>query len=246
MKKRIFLLLLICTLVFAASCGDSGDTSYYVSGDSASAGNVPFAAEEPSEIGVSEITEDTFAAPEYELSDGTVRAFGEEISAAGVDKGELVENGKTYVFTDAELFDSPSAAGISSSAMTAYINPDFLDENGDVRDGVRFLLVDLEIRNNALPSEMGISDLELNYCEQSGEGLSVRSFYPLSDPVYFSNAGAGDAYYHYKLPVGETMSARVGWYVDLTKYDKSSLFLIFNSRIDDLRQYLPLFPSEGE
>ena len=39
-----------------------------------------FAAEEPDEIGVSEITEDTFAAPEYNIQDGAVRAFGEEIS----------------------------------------------------------------------------------------------------------------------------------------------------------------------
>jgi hypothetical protein len=244
MKNIIYFLLIVCALVFTASCGDSGDP-LFVTGDAASAGNVPFAVEEQSKVGVSEITEETFAAPEYELSDGAVRAYGEEISAAGVDKGELVENGKTYVFTDAELFDSPSAAGISSSAITTYIDSDFLDENGNVRDGVRFLLVDLEIRNNALPSEMGISDLELNYCEQRGENLSVRAFYPLPYPVYFSNAGAGDAYYHYTLPVGETMSARVGWYVDLTKYDKSSLFLIFNSRIDDLRQYLPLFPSGG-
>lgn len=257
MKKPIYILLLICVLMLLPSCGRSGERQENrpgFSGNGSEAGDEnsmdkpQFAAEEPEEIGVSEITAETFAAPEYNIPDGTVRAFGEEISAAGVRKGDLVENAMTYSITDAEIFDSSDAAGIDPSAMEAYIDYRFTDENGNLRAGVQFLLVDLTIRNNEMPQELNISSLELTYCEPSQTDLSVRSFYPLAYPAYFSNAGPrqgeySSEYYHYTLPAGESLSVKVGWYVDLTKYDKSALFLIFNSRIETLRQYLPLFPA---
>ena len=194
------------------------------------------------------VTVFTLAAAEYSIQDGAVRAFGEEISAAGVRKGDLVENAMTYIITNAEIFDSSDAAGIDSSKMEEYIDYRFTDENGNLRSEVQFLLVDITIRNNEMPQELNISSLELTYCEPSQTDLSVRSFYPLAYPAYFSNAGPrsgeySSEYYHYTLPVGESLSVKVGWYVDLTEYDKGSLFLIFNSRIETLRQYLPLFPA---
>ena len=240
MKKTIYILILICVLTLLPSCGASGEPQENRPGfsekdsevEAANSMDKPqFAAEEPDEIGVSEITEDTFAAPEYNIQDGAVRAFGEEISAAGVLKGDLVENAMTYIVTNAEIFDSSVAAGIDSSKMEE-----------------QFLLVDITIRNNEMPQELNISSLELTYCEPSQTDLSVRSFYPLAYPAYFSNAGPrsgeySSEYYHYTLPVGESLSVKVGWYVDLTEYDKGSLFLIFNSRIETLRQYLALFPA---
>ena len=123
MKKTIYILILICVLTLLPSCGESGEPQenrpgFSVKGSEAEAANPmdkpQFAAEEPDEIGVSEITEDTFAAPEYNIQDGAVRAFGEEISAAGVLKGDLVENAMTYIVTNAEIFDSSVAAGILS------------------------------------------------------------------------------------------------------------------------------------
>ena len=257
MKKTIYVLILICILMLMPSCRKSSEPQEKKPGFSengSEVGNVSsmdkpqFAAEEPDEIGVSEITEDTFAAPEYNIQDGAVRAFGEEISAAGVLKGDLVENAMTYIITNAEIFDSSDAAGIDSSKMEEYIDYRFTDENGNLRSEVQFLLVDITIRNNEMPQELNISSLELTYCEPSQTDLSVRSFYPLAYPAYFSNAGPrsgeySSEYYHYTLPVGESLSVKVGWYVDLTKYDKSSLFLIFNSRIETLRQYLALFPA---
>lgn len=154
----------------------------------------------------------------------------------------------TYIVTNAEIFDSSVAAGIDSSKMEEYIDYRFTDENGNLRSEVQFLLVDITIRNNEMPQELNISSLELTYCEPSQTDLSVRSFYPLAYPAYFSNAGPrsgeySSEYYHYTLPVGESLSVKVGWYVDLTEYDKGSLFLIFNSRIETLRQYLALFPA---
>ena len=257
MKKPIYILLLICALTLLPSCGKSREPQGNNSGfreNGAEAGSAnsmdkpPFAAEKPDETGVSEITEDTFAAPEYSIQDGAVRAFGEEISAAGVLKGDLVENAMTYIITNAEIFDSSDAAGIDLSKMEEYIDYRFTDENGNLRSEVQFLLVDITIRNNEMPQELNISSLELTYCEPSQTDLSVRSFYPLAYPAYFSNAGPrsgeySSEYYHYTLPAGESLSVKVGWYVDLTEYDKGSLFLIFNSRIETLRQYLPLFPA---
>ena len=245
MKKTIYILILICVLTLLPSCGESGELQENRPGfsekdseaEAANSMDKPqFAAEEPDEIGVSEITEDTFAAPEYNIQDGAVRAFGEEISAAGVLKGDLVENAMTYIVTNAEIFDSSVAAGIDSSKMEEYIDYRFTDENGNLRSEVQFLLVDITIRNNEMPQELNISSLELT------------SFYPLAYPAYFSNAGPrsgeySSEYYHYTLPAGESLSVKVGWYIDLTKYDKSSLFLIFNSRIETLRQYLALFPA---
>ena len=241
MKKTIYILILICVLTLLPSCGESGEPQenrpgFSEKGSEAEAANPmdkpQFAAEEPDEIGVSEITEDTFAAPEYNIQDGAVRAFGEEISAAGVLKGDLVENAMTYIVTNAEIFDSSVAAGIDSSKMEEYIDYRFTDENGNLRSEVQFLLVDITIRNNEMPQELNISSLELTYCEPSQTDLSG----PRSGEY-------SSEYYHYTLPVGESLSVKVGWYVDLTKYDKSSLFLIFNSRIETLRQYLPLFPA---
>lgn len=255
MKKPIYVLILICVLMLMPSCGKSSEPQENKpgvsekgseTGDANPMGKPQFAAEEADEAGVSEITEDTFAAPEYSIQDGAVRAFGEEISAAGVLKGDLVENAMTYIITNAEIFDSSDAAGIDSSKMEEYIDYRFTDENGNLRAGVQFLLVDITIRNNEMPQELNISSLELTYCEPSQTDLSARSFYPLAYPAYFSNAGPrsgeySSEYYHYTLPAGESLSVKVGWYVDLTEYDKSSLFLIFNSRIETLRQYLPLF-----
>ena len=243
MKKLMYLLLLLCAMTLLPSCGKRPEAA-----DAAPADKPQFAVEEADERGVSEITEDTFAPPEYNIQDGAVRAFGEEISAAGVYKGELVENAMTYIVTNAEIFDSPEAAGIRPSMMESFIDSRFTDENGKLRDEIQFLLADLTIRNNELPEELNISSLELMYCEQSRTELSVRAFYPLPYPVYFSNAGSREGeysseYYHYTLPAGESLSVRVGWYVDLTQYDKSSLFLIFNSRIETLRLYVPLFPA---
>ena len=157
MKKTIYILILICVLTLLPSCGESGEPQenrpgFSEKGSEAEAANPmdkpQFAAEEPDEIGVSEITEDTFAAPEYNIQDGAVRAFGEEISAAGVLKGDLVENAMTYIVTNAEIFDSSVAAGIDSSKMEEYIDYRFTDENGNLRSEVQFLLVDITIRNN--------------------------------------------------------------------------------------------------
>ena len=185
MKKTIYVLILICILMLMPSCRKSSEPQEKKPGFSengSEVGNVSsmdkpqFAAEEPDEIGVSEITEDTFAAPEYNIQDGAVRAFGEEISAAGVLKGDLVENAMTYIVTNAEIFDSSVAAGIDSSKMEEYIDYRFTDENGNLRSEVQFLLVDITIRNNEMPQELNISSLELTYCEPSQTDLSVRSF----------------------------------------------------------------------
>lgn len=170
MKKTIYILILICVLTLLPSCGESGELQENRPGfsekdseaEAANSMDKPqFAAEEPDEIGVSEITEDTFAAPEYNIQDGAVRAFGEEISAAGVLKGDLVENAMTYIVTNAEIFDSSVAAGIDSSKMEKYIDYRFTDENGNLRSEVQFLLVDITIRNNEMPQELNISSLEL-------------------------------------------------------------------------------------
>ena len=172
MKKTIYILVLICVLTLLPSCGESGEPQENRPGfsekdseaEAANSMDKPqFAAEEPDEIGVSEITEDTFAAPEYNIQDGAVRAFGEEISAAGVLKGDLVENAMTYIVTNAEIFDSSVAAGIDSSKMEEYIDYRFTDENGNLRSEVQFLLVDITIRNNEMPQELNISSLELTY-----------------------------------------------------------------------------------
>ena len=169
MKKTIYILILICVLTLLPSCGESGELQENRPGfnekdseaEAANSMDKPqFAAEEPDEIGVSEITEDTFAAPEYNIQDGAVRAFGEEISAAGVLKGDLVENAMTYIVTNAEIFDSSVAAGIDSSKMEEYIDYRFTDENGNLRSEVQFLLVDITIRNNEMPQELNISSLE--------------------------------------------------------------------------------------
>lgn len=84
MKKTIYILILICVLTLLPSCGESGEPQENRPGfsekdseaEAANSMDKPqFAAEEPDEVGVSEITEDTFAAPEYNIQDGAVRAL---------------------------------------------------------------------------------------------------------------------------------------------------------------------------
>ena len=109
----------------------------------------------------------------------------------------------TYIVTNAEIFDSSVAA-----KMEEYIDYRFTDEYGNLRSEVQFLLVDITIRNNEMPQELNISSLELTYCEPSQTDLSVRSFYPLAYPAYFSNAGprSGVLSLHiarWRKPVGE-------------------------------------------
>ena len=196
MKKPIYVLILICVLMLMPSCRKSGEPQENkpgVSENSSEVGNASsmdkpqFAAEEADEIGVSEITEDTFAAPEYNIQDGAVRAFGEEISAAGVRKGDLVENAMTYIITNAEIFDSSDAAGIDPSAMEEYIDYRFTDENGNLRSEVQFLLVDITIRNNEMPQELNISSLELM---SNGVNADTGYAYAVSFALFLMISGA--------------------------------------------------------
>lgn len=186
----------------------------------------------------------SFAPPQYKVSG--VHYLGETFQVAGVVNGELTPDAMTYTITKATVFSDAAEAGISQDAMTPYVESLFKDADGKIKAGVKLLIVELTVKNSRLSPQMNIGNLELCYSDTANSS-SEKAFHTLPIPSYFSNptgtkvGNDWQGYLDYNLPVGQSKNLKTGWYVDLSKYDKSTLYLIFNSGYEKYRQFVKLF-----
>jgi len=240
--------LIVCLLALAllVSCGTAGRSD-----DKEQPQATADITMEPRPGDTAEPTEGTgerAAATNQTITDGPVRQLGDTVSVPGLVQGNFVKDGVRYTVTQANLYSSIEEAGIDAGKMAPYIESRFFQADGStLRDTVRFLLLEVTAENRGLSPEMGITVLELYTNTSDADTIDKSAFNALAAPVYFSGAPAKkDEYWqdytHFYLPMGQVKTFSVGWYVDMAECTESSLYLVFNYRIDELREYLPLFP----
>ncbi len=90
-----------------------------------------------------------------------------------------------------------------------------------------FLLCDVNIKNINLDlGEQNITMLGVACLTPDGKELRE-----LGLPAYFSESvdtKDGSHYYNFELPAGQSMDAKVGWWIDLEQYKKENLYVIYN------------------
>ena len=246
-EKAPVLIVCLLSLVLLASCGTA--VSLDNKEQPQTTAEVTMEPHPADTAESTEGTEERTPNPNTTITDGPVRQMGDTVSVPGLVQGNFVKDGVRYTVTEANLYSSFEEAGIDAGKMAPYIESRFFQADGStLRDTVQFLLVEVTAENRGLSPEMGITVLELYTNTSDADTIDKSAFNALAAPVYFSGApakkdGYWQDYTHFYLPMGQVKTFSVGWYVDMAECTESSLYLIFNYRIDELREYLPLFPN---
>ena len=191
------------------------------------------------------VERDPFAPAEAEkknVASSHIREMGEDVSEIDVQNGNVIPDALVYTVNRAEQFDDYVQAGISEDAMNPFVEYELLDEDGNIKASVKFIVIEMTVKNNCAELDRNITSFRLR-CADSAQNISDETteidFFDIPNPSYFSNPGGekvGDEwmeYYHYSLPVGQSKDLKVGWYVDVDKYDLSKLYLVFNYDEDE-------------
>ncbi|MCL2083309.1 MAG: hypothetical protein FWH04_08780 [Oscillospiraceae bacterium] len=184
-----------------------------------------------------------------EVPSDNILNVGDIVSEIDVENGKLIPDALAYTVEKATLFSGITEAGISQDALVHFVEGDVLDEDGNPKPGVRFVLVELAVKNKSALAERNITSFQLLSAEPGESATDSMNFFDLPYPAYFSNAtrtGNGSEYYAYNLPVGQNKNLKVGWYVDTNEYDTSDLYLVFNRDVDEHEKFVKLdFQQEG-
>ena len=195
---------------------------------------------------------DTPAEPEKkEILSTNISKVGEEVSEEDVQNGKGIPDALTYMVNKVTIFNDIYEADIDQDKIPSYMEglEGLLDENREVKPSVKFLLIELTVKNvRALP-ERNITSFDLICVDSSKEAsneVSEIDFFVLPPPDYFSNPTGKEVgsdwkgYYDYSLPVGQSKNLKVGWYIDLDEFESSNLYLIFNRYNDEHEQFVKL------
>lgn len=190
-------------------------------------------------------------ADKKEVLSTNISKVGEEVSEIDVQNDEAIPDALIYMVNKVTLFNDISEAGIDRDEMPSFLEglQGVLDENGEIKSSVKFLLVELTVKNvRALP-DRNISSFDL-LCADSSKEISKKiseiDFFELPPPDYFSNPSGKEVgddwreYYYYSLPVGQSKDLKVGWHVDSGEFDLSNLYLVFNRYNDKYEQFVKL------
>ena len=200
------------------------------------------------------VTVDPDAPPEpqeKEVLSTNISKMGEEVSEIDVQDREAIPDALIYKVNKVTVYNDMSEADIDPDKIPSYMEGlDWVtDENGEIKPSVKFLLVELTVKNvRALP-DRNISSINL-LCADSSKEISNKSseidFLEIPLPDYFSNpsgrevGGNWQEYYDYSLPVGQSKDLKVGWHVDSGEFDLSNLYLVFNRYNDKYEQFVKL------
>ena len=92
---------------------------------------------------------------------------------------------------------------------------------------VSFLLCDVKIKNINLDlDQLNITALDVVCLTADGNELRHTGL-----PAYFSEASdelSGQKYYDYELSAGQSMDAKIGWWIDLGQCKKENLYVMYN------------------
>ncbi len=182
----------------------------------------------------------------FDVQKAQFRKMGETISGIDVQHGTVIEEALRYTFTKAALFESFAEAGLEEAKQNLAEAAPFLTEDGELKPGVRLLLVDVTVQNVRAESLRNITELNI----LSGVSVSAEkgkaSFFELypSGPVWFSNpmgkrgADGWKEYYYYKLAAGQSKELKVAWIIDTSSYDTEHLYLTFDA--DEERKFIKI------
>ena len=122
-----------------------------------------------------------------EVLSTNISKMGEEVSEIDVQNGEVIPDALIYMVNKVTVYNDISKADIDQDKIPSYMEGlDWLsDENGEVKPSVKFLLVELTVKNvRALP-DRNITSVDLLRAD-SGKEISNESseidFFEL--PVY--------------------------------------------------------------
>lgn len=180
-------------------------------------------------------------ATSYSIS-GRIKKPGDVIQEISIEKSKVVPDAVEYVVTKAMVFPSCTEAGIQENQTDLTEYRELCGADGKLKPGVKFLLVEMTVKNRRVPTNLNVTSVLLRY-SASPETENTMGFISLPLPAYFSNPlnrKNGKDYYSYSLAVGQSRDIKVGWYVDTEKYSPSKLYLLFNQYQDEYRQIVKL------
>ena len=112
----------------------------------------------------------------FDVQKAQFRKMGETISGIDVQHGTVIEEALRYTFTKAALFESFAEAGLEEAKQNLAEAAPFLTEDGELKPGVRLLLVDVTVQNVRAESLRNIT--ELNTQHLGGWGRRITSSKP--------------------------------------------------------------------
>lgn len=184
-----------------------------------------------------------------DVASGQMAEMGEAVSEIDVQEEGIVPDAMVYTINKAEQFTDYVQAGISKDELNPVVEGDVLDEQGNLKSGVKLIVVEMTIENICVGAERNITSFSL-LCADSAEDISddtdVIDFFEAPIPVYFSNPNGqreGDNwkdYYFYNLPAGQSKNVKVGWYIDTDQFDLSKLYLVYNRYNDEYKKYVKI------
>lgn len=166
------------------------------------------------------------------LGKNNVHTLGEKVSLVSSTPQDPNTVKMECTVKAATLYDKPEAANI---ARTQVLTSE--DCHLDLKTGmgtpldfskVHFLLCDITIKNIHIGSgDTNITDLSLVYLLPDTKKLVKVAALPAYFSKSQSDVNASD-YFHYKLPVGQSMDAKIGWWVDLNECKKENLYVMYS------------------
>lgn len=184
---------------------------------------------------------DTPDRPQH-LQKDKIHTFGEVVSLAEPTNQDPGRIGAEYTVRAAKFFDNYKEAEIDENQLIkdGEVHYDLNTESPsdfDISDA-GFLLCDITVKNIKSES-MNITSITLVCMEEDGNELKMVGF-----PAYFDKPDEVKDkrdYYNFYLPAGQSMDAKVGWWVDLQQCKKENLYLVYNYGGDqEFQQYWEL------
>lgn len=152
---------------------------------------------------------------------------GTETSGASEDAGDdavLIEVGPdkeiyeeagsmTYMLHDFRLYESPEDAAIDSDELHTIDAEYYADQS-------MFLVMQADIRNIDYQGYDGVEEINLSTFTIAPKEQDDSLQWDGSLPVYLSESGVGDSYYHMALKQGESKTVTIGFYVPVKNIEE--------------------------
>lgn len=132
----------------------------------------------------------------------------------------------------AKLYNTPEEAGLDGTQVRTDAGDLLYDMDTEMpvpldTSKVSFLLCDVKIKNINLDlDQLNITALDVVCLTADGNELRHTGL-----PAYFSEASdelSGQKYYDYELSAGQSMDAKIGWWIDLGQCKKENLYVMYN------------------
>ena len=203
MKNKKIGMVMLCGMILLGGCGNAG-----VSGN-----------EQENPAQPEEIRQDSDEQAENGGNQGDVDGSSAEIPKPGEEAGDgevvikvgpdqaIYESGSmVYTLHDFKLYESPEDASIDPKELQMADAEDYADRS-------KFLMVQVDIYNIDYEGYNGDEEMNLSTFTVAPKELDDSMQWGGSLPVYLSESGEEQEYYHMKTKPGETKSVAIGFYV---------------------------------